>query len=88
MNNYDIFDGPLANHSGTVVIADSGPRYPNFIFLSQRALVVNGGYEPNDEECLNPWRDENEEDELARAVQSAAITDGTEEKKPEEKPAE
>lgn len=49
---------------------------------------MNGGYEPTDEECLNPWRDENEEEELARAVQSAAITDGSEEKKPEEKPAE
>lgn len=49
---------------------------------------MNGGYEPTDEECLNPWRDENEEEELARAVQSAAITDGSEEKKPEDKPAE
>ncbi|KAJ8720926.1 hypothetical protein PYW08_006391 [Mythimna loreyi] len=56
--------------------------------FEKRASVVNGGYEPNDEECLNPWRDENEEEELARAVQSAAITDGTDEKKPEEKPAE
>lgn len=49
---------------------------------------MNGGYEPNDEECLNPWRDETEEEELARAVQSAAITDGGEEKKAEEKPQE
>ncbi|KAJ8728685.1 hypothetical protein PYW07_006381 [Mythimna separata] len=56
--------------------------------FEKRASVVNGAYEPNDEECLNPWRDENEEEELARAVQSAAITDGTDEKKPEEKPAE
>ncbi|XP_026736188.1 nucleosome assembly protein 1-like 1 isoform X2 [Trichoplusia ni] len=57
--------------------------------FEKRAHIVNGGYEPNDEECLNPWRDETEEEELARAVQGAAITDGTEEKKPaEEKPAE
>ncbi|XP_030025312.1 nucleosome assembly protein 1-like 1 isoform X3 [Manduca sexta] len=44
--------------------------------FDKRAQIVNGIYEPTDEECVNPWRDENEEDELARAVQSAAITDG------------
>ncbi|XP_026317862.1 nucleosome assembly protein 1-like 1 isoform X2 [Hyposmocoma kahamanoa] len=44
--------------------------------FEKRAQVVNGLYEPTDEECLNPWRDENEDEELARAVQSAAITEG------------
>lgn len=48
----------------------------NLSFFCQRAQVVNGLYEPNDEECLNPWRDENEDEELARAIQSAAITEG------------
>lgn len=47
---------------------------------------MNGAYEPNDEECLNPWRDENEEEELAKAVESAAITDGKKEEEP--KPVE
>lgn len=37
---------------------------------------------------MNPWRDETEEEELARAVQNAAIEEGTDEKKPEEKPQE
>nr|XP_021207483.1 nucleosome assembly protein isoform X2 [Bombyx mori] len=46
----------------------------------KRALIVNGTYEPNDDECLNPWRDDTEEEELARAVQNAAITEGEEKK--------
>lgn len=41
---------------------------------------MNGTYEPNDDECLNPWRDDTEEEELARAVQNAAITEGEEKK--------
>ncbi|CAB3232187.1 unnamed protein product [Arctia plantaginis] len=56
--------------------------------FEKRAQIVNGGYEPTDEESVNPWRDETEEEELARAVQNAAIVEGTEEKKPEEKPQE
>ncbi|XP_075982358.1 nucleosome assembly protein 1-like 1 isoform X3 [Anticarsia gemmatalis] len=56
--------------------------------FEKRAQIVNGGYEPNDDECQNPWRDETEEEELARAVQSAAITDGSDEKKAEDKPQE
>ncbi|XP_053616237.1 nucleosome assembly protein 1-like 1-A isoform X2 [Plodia interpunctella] len=56
--------------------------------FEKRAQIVAGGYEPTDDECLNPWRDENEEEELARAVQSTAITDGSEKKEGEEKPAE
>ncbi|XP_063831890.1 nucleosome assembly protein 1-like 1 isoform X1 [Ostrinia nubilalis] len=48
--------------------------------FEKRAQIVSGDYEPNDDECLNPWRDESEEEELARAVQNAAITDGTEDK--------
>ncbi|XP_026751725.2 nucleosome assembly protein 1-like 1 isoform X1 [Galleria mellonella] len=52
--------------------------------FEKRAQIVSGSYEPTDEECLNPWRDENEEEELARAVQGAAITDGTEKKPAEE----
>lgn len=46
------------------------------LYFSQRAQIVNGLYEPNDEECLNPWRDENDDEELAKAVQGAAITEG------------
>lgn len=49
--------------------------------FEKRAQIVTGDYEPTDEECLNPWRDENEEEELARAVQNAAITDGGEDNK-------
>ncbi|KAL0829907.1 hypothetical protein ABMA28_003384 [Loxostege sticticalis] len=60
--------------------------------FEKRAQIVSGDYEPADEECLNPWRDESEEEELARAVQGAAITDGADDKpKPpgeELKPAE
>ena len=56
------------------------------LFCSQRAQVVNGLYEPTDEECQNPWCDETEEAELARAVQGAAITEG--EKKDEKKEGE
>ncbi|XP_041968987.1 nucleosome assembly protein 1-like 1 isoform X2 [Aricia agestis] len=57
--------------------------------FEKRAQIVNGVYEPKDEECQNPWRDEAEEEELAQAVQKAAITDGedkTGENKPEEPP--
>lgn len=50
--------------------------YAHICLFCQRAQVVNGLYEPTDEECLNPWRDENEDEELARAVQGAAITEG------------
>ncbi|XP_060806366.1 nucleosome assembly protein 1-like 1 isoform X2 [Amyelois transitella] len=53
--------------------------------FEKRAQIVSGAYEPTDEECLNPWREETEEDELARAVQGAAITDGAEKKEGEEK---
>lgn len=53
----------------------------------QRAQIVNGAYEPTDNECLNPWRDETEEEELARSVQNTAIAD-SDEKKEENKPAE
>ncbi|KAI5639824.1 nucleosome assembly protein (NAP) domain-containing protein [Phthorimaea operculella] len=53
--------------------------------FEKRAQIVNGEYEPTDEECQNPWRDE-EEEELAKAVANAAITDG--DKKDEDKPAE
>ena len=56
--------------------------YIKYISFFQRALIVNGGYEPTDDECQNPWRDDTEEEELARAVQSAAITEG--DKKEEE----
>ncbi|XP_061717285.1 nucleosome assembly protein 1-like 1 isoform X2 [Cydia pomonella] len=57
--------------------------------FEKRAQIVNGTYEPTDNECLNPWRDETEEEELARAVQQAALTDGEEKKEGEEvKPAE
>ncbi|XP_063537900.1 nucleosome assembly protein 1-like 1 isoform X1 [Cydia strobilella] len=52
--------------------------------FEKRAQIVNGTYEPNDNECLNPWRDETEEEELARAVQQAALTDGEEKKEGEE----
>ncbi|CAH0397105.1 unnamed protein product [Chilo suppressalis] len=48
--------------------------------FEKRAKIVGGEYEPTDEECLNPWREENEEEELARAVEGAAITDGTDDK--------
>lgn len=59
-----------------------------YIFFCQRAQVVNGLYEPNDEECLNPWRDENEDEELARAVQGAAITEGVKKEEEETKAIE
>ncbi|XP_063384707.1 nucleosome assembly protein 1-like 1 [Cydia fagiglandana] len=52
--------------------------------FEKRAQIVNGTYEPTDNECLNPWRDETEEEELARAVQQAALTDGEEKKEGEE----
>ncbi|XP_050355641.1 nucleosome assembly protein 1-like 1-B isoform X2 [Nymphalis io] len=55
--------------------------------FEKRAQIVNGSYEPTDEECLNPWRDETEEEELARSVQNAAIAD-SDEKKEENKLAE
>uniref|UniRef100_A0A1E1W5B4 Nucleosome assembly protein 1-like 1 n=1 Tax=Pectinophora gossypiella TaxID=13191 RepID=A0A1E1W5B4_PECGO len=56
--------------------------------FEKRQEIVNGAYEPTDEECTNPWRDD-EEEELARAVQGAAITDGEKPKEGEEtKPAE
>lgn len=47
--------------------------------FEKRAYIVNGGYEPTDDECQNPWRDDAEEEELARAVQNAAITEGDKE---------
>ncbi|XP_072945546.1 nucleosome assembly protein 1-like 1 isoform X2 [Epargyreus clarus] len=56
--------------------------------FEKRAQIVNGAYEPTDEECVNPWRDENEEEELARAVQGAAITDGDDKVKEEPKAIE
>ncbi|CAH2055731.1 unnamed protein product, partial [Iphiclides podalirius] len=58
--------------------------------FEKRAQIVNGLYEPTDDECLNPWRDDSEEEELARAVQNAAITDGDDKAKAgdETKPAE
>ncbi|KAG7304816.1 hypothetical protein JYU34_010184 [Plutella xylostella] len=52
--------------------------------FEKRAQIVNGAYEPTDAECVNPWRDENEEEELARAVQGAAITDGDDKDKKDE----
>ncbi|XP_069362347.1 nucleosome assembly protein 1-like 1 isoform X3 [Maniola hyperantus] len=55
--------------------------------LDKRAQIVTGAYEPTDEECLNPWRDETEEEELARAVQNAAIAEGDDKKEVKE-PAE
>ncbi|CAH2087890.1 unnamed protein product [Euphydryas editha] len=55
--------------------------------FEKRAQIVNGSYEPTDDECLNPWRDETEEEELARSVQNAAIAD-SDEKKEENKLAE
>ncbi|CAG9782540.1 unnamed protein product [Diatraea saccharalis] len=48
--------------------------------FEKRAQIVGGDYEPTDDECQNPWRDETEEEELARAVQGAAITDGSDDK--------
>ncbi|XP_068622947.1 nucleosome assembly protein 1-like 1-B isoform X2 [Battus philenor] len=59
--------------------------------FEKRAQIVNGLYEPTDDECLNPWRDDSEEEELARAVQNAAITEGedkTGKEGDETKPAE
>lgn len=58
------------------------------VIFCQRAEVVNGLYEPTDEECLNPWRDDNEDEELARAVQGAAITEGEKKEGEETKPTE
>ncbi|KAJ2941181.1 hypothetical protein O0L34_g10412 [Tuta absoluta] len=55
--------------------------------FEKRAQIVNGEYEPTDEECQNPWRDE-EEEELAKAVQNAAITDGDKKEGEDVKPAE
>lgn len=50
---------------------------------------MNGHYEPTDEECQNPWRDDSEEEELARAVQNASLTEGEDKKEGNEnKPAE
>ncbi|GBP42503.1 Nucleosome assembly protein 1-like 4 [Eumeta japonica] len=39
------------------------------------STFLSGDYEPKDEECVNPWRDDSEEEELARGVRSAAISD-------------
>ncbi|VVD00339.1 unnamed protein product [Leptidea sinapis] len=43
--------------------------------FEKRAEIVNGHYEPTDAECHTPWHDDTEEEELAKAVQNAAITD-------------
>ncbi|XP_013141297.1 PREDICTED: nucleosome assembly protein 1-like 1 isoform X1 [Papilio polytes] len=57
--------------------------------FEKRAQIVNGHYEPTDEECQNPWRDDSEEEELARAVQNASLTEGEDKKEGNEnKPAE
>ncbi|KOB77114.1 Nucleosome assembly protein isoform 1 [Operophtera brumata] len=57
-----------------------------------RSQIVNGSYEPTEEECQNPWRDETEEEDLAKAVANAAITEGENKDKPpaieDAKPAE
>ncbi|KOB65248.1 Nucleosome assembly protein [Operophtera brumata] len=61
-------------------------------FYSERSQIVNGSYEPTEEECQNPWRDETEEEDLAKAVANAAITEGENKDKPpaieDAKPAE
>lgn len=45
---------------------------------------MNGTYEPTDEESVNPWRDDTEEEALARAVQATKINDQDKPPKPEE----
>ncbi|CAF4761605.1 unnamed protein product [Pieris macdunnoughi] len=43
--------------------------------FDKRAQVVVGTHEPTDEECNTPWHDDTKEEELAKAVQNAAIED-------------
>ncbi|KAL4713466.1 hypothetical protein ACJJTC_010451 [Scirpophaga incertulas] len=52
--------------------------------FEKRAQIVSGEYEPTDEECVNAWRDEMVDEELARMVQNTSVTEGDKEK---DKPA-
>lgn len=36
---------------------------------------MNAVYEPTDAECVNPWRDDTDEEELVRAVRDANLKD-------------